>query len=287
MNTSKIAIVTDSTADLPEDVAKKSGIHVIANLVVVDGVAVEDGKGLSRQDFYSSLPKMKNLPTTATASAGVYHQLYEKLFQQGINHIISIHPPLKLSGIINAANMAAITFNKRVSVIDSETVSLGLGFQAIAAAEAAARGAALETILSIIIEMKKRIRLVAMLDTLEYLRRSGRVNWARARLGDLISIKPFVEVKMGQVFSLGETRTYRKGFVRMLDMLRSLGPLERLAILHTNAENTARQLLDTYCGHFPFEPLIINVTTVIGSHVGPNGLGFIAVLQKPPVLATE
>ncbi len=280
MNNSDIAIVTDSTADIPEDLANKSGIYVIPNLVVIDGVAVEDGKGMSRQDFYLALPKMKSLPTTATASAGVYHQLYERLFQQGINHIISIHPSLQLSGILNAANMAATAFNKRVVVIDSENISLGLGFQALAAAEAVARGATLDAILSMLTEMKKRIHLVAMLDTLEYVRRSGRVNWARARLGDFLSIKPFIEVKMGQVLSLGETRTYRKGFIRILEMLRGLGPLERLAILHTNAENAAHQLLDEYYVKIVSEPLIVNVTTVIGSHVGPNALGFVAVLPR-------
>lgn len=281
MNNSNIAIVTDSTADIPEDVAKKAGIYVIPNIVVMDGVAVEDGKGMSRQEFYVQLPKMKNLPTTATASAGIYHQIYEKLFLLGINHIISIHPSLQLSGIINAASMAAAEFNKRVSVIDSENISLGLGFQAIAAAEAATKGATLESILAMLIGMKKRIHLIAMLDTLEYVRRSGRVNWARARLGNFFSIKPFIELKMGQVISLGESRTYRKGFARILELLQGLGPLERLAILHTNAENNALQLLDEYRERIACEPLIVNVTTVIGSHVGPNGIGFVAVSQKP------
>ncbi len=280
MNSAKIAIVTDSTADIPEEIAIKTGIHVIPNLVIMDGVAIEDGIGVTRQDFYTALPTMKNLPTTATASVGVYHQLYEKLFQQGINHIFSIHPPLNFSGIINAANMAAEAFNKCVTVIDSENISLGMGFQVLAAAEESARGATVDTISSVISAMKKRVHLVAMLDTLEYIRRSGRVSWARARLGNLLSIKPFIEVKMGQVISLGEARTYHKGFLRILGLLKNLGPLERLAILHTNAENNAHQLLEEYCEKIASEPLIINVTTVIGSHVGPNGIGFVAVPQK-------
>jgi DegV family protein with EDD domain len=280
MNYSKIAIVTDSTSDIPEEIAIKSGIHVIPNLVIMDGVAVEDGKGITRKDFYTALPTMKQLPTTATASAGVYQQLYEKLFQQGVNHIFSIHPSLHFSGILNAANMAADAFNQHVSVIDSENITLGLGFQVLAAAEAAARGATVDTISSILMEMKKRVHLVAMLDTLEYIRRSGRVSWARARLGNLLSIKPFIEIKMGQVVSLGEARTYRKGFIRILELLKTLGPLERLAVLHTNAENNAHQFLEEYCEKIASEPLIINVTTVIGSHVGPNGLGFVAVPQS-------
>jgi len=280
MNISKIAIVTDSTADIPEKLAEDAEVNIIPNLVVIDGKAVEDGKGMSRQDFYSALPEMKNFPTTATASAGVYHQMYEKLFHQGYNHIISIHPPLQFTGILNAANMAAAAFNKRVSIYDSENLSLGLGFQVLAAAEAAARGATVDTILALLNEMKKRIHLVAMLDTLEYIRRSGRVNWARARLGGFLSIKPFVEVKKGEVVSLGETRTSHKGFLRILEMLINLGPLERLAILHTNAENTAHQLLNAYHMKTIFKPMIVNVTTVIGSHVGPNGLGYVAVLKK-------
>ena len=128
-------------------------------------------------------------------------------------------------------------------------------------------------------EWRPRAHVIAMLDTLEYLRRSGRVSWARARLGNLLRIKPFVEVKSGGVVSLGETRTRRKGIERLHQFLNEQGSLERLAILHTNAEQDARQFLADLDFPIPANPLIVNVTTVIGTHVGPNGLGFATVVH--------
>ena len=276
----KIAIVTDSTADIPYSLTEKNQIHVVPNLVIIDGQSIEDGRELSRRKFYESLPRMKSLPTTATASSGSYEELYKSLFEQGFTHILSIHASSFLSGIVNAASLAAQAFNERVRVIDSQNVSLGLGFQVLAAAEAAKQGASLENLVKRLEELRQRIHLVAMLDTLEYVRRSGRVSWARARLGELLRIKPFVEVRRGQVFSLGEARTYRKGFARLMEMLQGMGTLERLAILHTNAEVEANQFLKSLSPHLPETPLIVNVTTVIGTHVGPNGLGFVAVVKS-------
>ena len=155
---------------------------------------------------------------------------------------------------------------------------MGLGFQVLAAAEAAANGAHLDDILKIVAGVQQRIRLYAMLDTLEYIRRSGRVSWARARLGEILRIKPFIELKNGHVFSLGEARTYQKGISRLYEHLANLGPIERLAILHTNAEEQARQFIARLEINIPDPILIVNVTTIIGTHVGPNGIGFTAVL---------
>jgi len=276
----KIAIVTDSTADIPYSLTDENQIHVVPNLVIIDGQSIEDGRELSRWKFYESLPRMKSLPTTATASSGRYEELYKSLFEQGFTHILSIHASSFLSGIFNAASLAAQAFNGRVRVIDSQNVSLGLGFQVLAAAEAARQGASLENLVKRLEELRQRIHLVAMLDTLEYVRRSGRVSWARARLGELLRIKPFVEVRRGQVFSLGEARTYRKGAARLMEILQGMGALARLAILHTNAELEANQFLKSLSPHLLETPLIVNVTTVIGTHVGPNGLGFVAVVKS-------
>jgi DegV family protein with EDD domain len=157
---------------------------------------------------------------------------------------------------------------------------MGLGFQVLAAAEAIAHQASISEVLSLLTEVRSRVRVVAMLDTLEYVRRSGRVSWARARLGGLLQVKPFVEVREGgKVISLGETRTRSKGITRLKELMLGMGELERLAILHTRAEADARQILNDLKNLLPFEPLIVNVTTVIGTHVGPNGLGFAAVVK--------
>jgi DegV family protein with EDD domain len=274
-----IAIVTDSTADIPHHLAEQHRIHIVPNILVINGQSVEDGKGFSRQEFYRQLPGMKNLPTTATASSGTYQALYEMLFQEGSDRILSIHASSRLSGIYNAASAAAQAFEGRVQVVDSRQVTLGLGFQVLGAAEAAAEGLALEAILARLEQLRERVRVVAMLDTLEYVRRSGRVSWARAGLGNLLSIKPFIEIKDGLVQSRGEVRTRSKGIARLLEQLRNLGPLERLAILHTNAEEDARRLLESADPRLASSPLVVNVTTVVGTHAGPKALGFAAVIQ--------
>jgi DegV family protein with EDD domain len=273
-----IAIVTDSTADIPEEQAERHNIHVVPNILVIDGRSLEDGKGITRQEFYTSLPSMKAFPTTATASSGTYQQLYQHLFQEGFSQILSIHAASLLSGIFNAASLAAQAFGECVRVIDSHYVTLGLGFQALAAAEAALHEP-IESILALIEDMRQRVRVIAMLDTLEYVRRSGRVSWARAHLGELLQIKPLVEIRSGRVFRLGEERTRRKGIERLLRHLRDLGKLERLAILHTNAEDEAQRILDDLRLDLPVQPFCVNVTPIIGAHVGPNGLGFAAVVR--------
>jgi DegV family protein with EDD domain len=273
----EIAIVTDSTADIPAEYAERYQIRVIPNIIIIDGKSLEDGVDITRQEFYEKLVSMKTLPTTATASSGAYQQLYERLLGQGAKNILSIHASSLLSGIYNAAHIAAQEFQDRVLVIDSQQLSLGLGFQVLQAARAASRGESLPTLLSIIEDVRRRIRLIAMLDTLEYIHRSGRVSWARARLGNLLRIKPFVEVKDGSVLSLGEARTYQRGVARLRELLIHQGPIEQLAILHTNAEENARRFLSNLPLPLPENPLLVNVTSVIGTHTGPNGIGFTVV----------
>lgn len=273
-----IAIVTDSTADIPTELLEKYGVHVIPNYVIIDGKSYADGQDISRREFYENLPQMDQIPTTAAASSGEYQQLYESLIQMGAHHIISIHCSGLLSGIYNAARLAAASFGDRIHVIDSQSITLGLGFQVLTAAEARLAHP-VEMILEQLTEVRKRARVIAMLDTLEYVRRGGRVSWARARIGDLLRLKAFVEVREGHVISLGESRTRRKGMDRLIELIRSLGALERLAILHSNAEDDARQILDRLAIKPPLDAYVVNVTTVIGTHVGPNGLGAAAIVK--------
>jgi len=275
----KIALVTDSTCDLPSDLVTAHKIHVVPNILVMDGRSVEDNKEFSRQEFYTQLPDMATFPTTSTASLGTYQALYEQLFSDGYDQILSIHCSNELSGIFNAASTAAQSVSGQVIVIDSRQVSLGLGFQILEAIEAINQGVSPGSIAERLQQIRKRLRLVAMLDTLEYVRRSGRISWARASLGALLNLKPFVEVIDGNVLSMGEVRTRKKGIARLLEMMQSPKPLKRFAILHTNAEEDARRLLKTLAPDVPTIPLLVNVTTAIGAHVGPNGLGFVALFQ--------
>lgn len=276
----KVAIVTDSTADIPAGLVASNHIEIVPNLIIMDGKSHIDNEEISRNEFYERMPHMKSLPTTATASTGAYQDLYDRLFKQGFETILSIHASQLLSGIFNAASGAAQAFGDRVHVIDSGQVTMSLGWQVLAAAEAAARGLPSEDILQQVSDVHRRVRLIAMLDTLEYVKRSGRISWARASLGGLLQIKPFIEVREGHILRMGEARTRQKALERLLVMLHALGPLERLAVLHTNAEKDARNLLTQVKQIIDFQPLVINATPVIGTHVGPNCLGFAVVTDR-------
>ena len=276
MNT---AIVTDSTADIPSEIAQQKNIEVVPAIIVMNGNSFKDGQGISREQFYERMTTMEALPTTATPSAGTFHKVYEKLFLEGAQAILSLHVASQLSGIYNTAKMAAQTFGERVHVFDSGSISMGLGFQVIAAAEAVAQKASIEKIIQRIVELQRKIRVIAMLDTLENIRRSGRVSWATARIGSFLRIKLFVEVKDGTVLNLGQARTRRKGIDHLMGLIHDLGPLERLAVLHSNAEADARKMLAELELELPESPHIVNITPVIGTHVGANGLGVAAVLK--------
>jgi DegV family protein with EDD domain len=272
-----IAIVTDSTSDISPDLAAMHDIHVVPAILVIDGRNLEDGQGISREELYRQLPSMKSNPTTAVPSTGTFQHIYEDLLIKGAEKIISIHVSSILSGMVNAALLAAKDFGNRVHVIDSCHVTLGLGYQVIAAAQAARNGLSLSEIQKVIEEIRKHIHLVAMLDTLEYARRSGRISWARYNLSTMLQIKPFVGVESGKVIRMGESRTRQKGIQRLQHMLSELSPLKHLAVLHTNAEADALQFAEHFKASVENYPLIINVTSIIGVHVGPNGLGFVAV----------
>lgn len=274
MENAKVSIVTDSTADIPEHLLEEYAITQIPNILVIGNQAYEDGKDISRAEFYARLPEMDPLPTTATPPVAKFQQAYEKLLSSGSSHVLSIHASGTLSGIFNSARLAAQEFPGRVEVFDSQFITLGLGFQCLDAAEAALDGMTIETIMKIAEVARKKARVIAMLDTLEYVRRSGRVSWAKARIGNLLRLKPFIEVRDGAVHSLGETRTRRKGIERLIEIIHRQGAMKRLAILHTNAESEARQILEDLNPRLSTKPEVVFVTTIIGAHVGPKGLGF-------------
>ncbi|HKJ27055.1 MAG TPA: DegV family protein, partial [Anaerolineales bacterium] len=231
----KIAVVTDSTADLSDQETQENKITVVPAILVVDGKEFLDGKGMSREDYYDMMPTLTPPPTTSAPSSGMFADAYQNLFQNGVDHIVSIHVASTLSGIVNAAKVAADSFGEeRVTLIDSGQLSMGLGFQVLAAAKAALEGQ-VESVLDAIEDLRSRIQVIAMIDSLEQLKKSGRVSWLKSSLGSLLRIKLFLEVAEGSVLRLGEARTRGKAIQRMVEMLQSVGPLEQLAVLHTNA----------------------------------------------------
>ncbi|OQY35598.1 MAG: hypothetical protein B6I38_01395 [Anaerolineaceae bacterium 4572_5.1] len=275
----RTAIVTDSTSDIPASLREKYNIFEIPAILVIEGKESLDGVGISRNEFYNRMPTMNTAPTTAAPSVGSFQNLYRHLFDEGYTEIISIHASSKLSGIFNSARIAAQGFKENINVIDSQQLTLGLGFQVIAAAKAAIQKLPVEKILARITNIQKRVNVVALLDTLEYVRRSGRVSWAKASLGTLLHIKPFLTLANGTAQSFGASRSRKKGVLRLLNLLQALGPLEYLAILHSNAKEDAQRFFESYPHDLPEQTFIVNVTTIIGTHVGPNGLGYAAVVK--------
>ncbi len=280
----KIGVVTDSTSDLPGDLAQRFGVEVVPTILVVEGKQYADGKDLSRGDFYARLPAMQTFPTTAAPSIGEFSARYQKLLDSGCDFVLSIHAASQLTAVCDIARQAADDFPGRVAIVDSGSLSLGLGFQALAAAEAAESGADVETAIASIADVRRRLRVFAALDTMDYLRRSGRVPAAVTLLGGMLSIKPLIELTDGLLKPAGATRTTRQADERMAALLKAGLPIERLAILHTGAESRARgflsRLMEECRRDLPREILVVNVATVIGAHVGPNGLGFAAVRAK-------
>jgi DegV family protein with EDD domain len=277
----KLGIVTDSTCDLPAYLVEEHGIQVVPCLLILDGKEYADGEGLSRDEFYRRLPDLKRAPTTASPSIGGFAARYQNLLAAGCEHIVSIHAAGPLTSMIGTAQQAANEFPGRVTVVDSLSLSLGLGFQVLAAAETADEG--LAAALAAIESTRVRLHVFAALDTLEYVRRSGRVPAAIGVLGSLLSIKPVIELTEGQVKAISAVRTTRQANERMLNFMRQGGKLQRLAILHTGSEKRAHDFLNRLMMEMnqalPRDILLVNVTTVIGTHVGPNGLGFAAVRE--------
>lgn len=273
------AIVTDSTSDIPASLLEELNIHQIPADLILENKTYQDGFDLSRNEFYDRLPTLEKLPTTAAPSAGRFQELFERLFNQGYTEIISIHAASALSGIYNAARLAANEFSETIHVLDSEQLSLGLGFQVLEAARGVADKLPLEEILSKVKSIQKRLYVFALLDTFTYIHRSGRVSWAKARLGSLLNIKPIVELKKGQVLNRGIARARGNGLRQLGEYLGNLGSLEQLAVLHTNAAEAGKDFIQRFSPPYIPTPMLVNVTTIIGTHVGPNGVGFAAVVK--------
>ena len=275
----KVHIVTDSTADIPPELVDEYGITVVPAVVVVGEKQYVDGEGLSRAEFYRRLPQMNPLPTTAAPAVGVFAEAYRAALAEA-DAVVGIFLASTLSSIYQNGLLAAESFGGRVHVVDSGQLTLGLGFQVLEAARVARAGGGVQDVLAAVASIQQRVRLVAMLDTLEFLRRSGRVSWAKARLGSLLQIKPFLEVRNGEVLSLPAVRTRRKGLARLAEHVQTWGALDYLALLHTGAPDDAQALLAAAVTEgLVLPPMKVLVTTVIGTHVGPRGVGAVGVLK--------
>jgi DegV family protein with EDD domain len=274
-----IRIVTDSTCDLPEDIIAEYGISVVPLYVNFGDQGYLDGIELSREEFYTRLPDSHPLPTTATPSPQKFAQVYQKLAAEGATEILSIHISISLSATVDQARLGAQeTQVAPVTVLDSGQLSLGMGRMVLTAAKAAAAGLAKDVIVSLVKDQGTRTHVFAALDTLEFLRRSGRMNWAVAGLGSLLQIKPLLKMHGGTPES-ERIRTRECAIKRVIELVEEVGPLEELALVHTHAPEEAETLRQRSAHLFPAgrAPLFAEVTPVIGTHIGPGAVGFACV----------
>ncbi|HEY46797.1 MAG: hypothetical protein AMJ88_01350 [Anaerolineae bacterium SM23_ 63] len=273
MTKPSVAIVTDSIADIPSEQVKTLKISVVPAILIIEGQSYIDGEEISREEFYHRMPTMSEPATTAIPSSIAFEKEYRRLLDSGYERVLSIHVASQLSGMINAASQAAQAFNERVRIFDSKSLTMGLGFQVMEAAEASLRGQSFDAVLDVARSARDRVRLVALIDSLEYLKRSGRISWLRASLGDLLQMKLLVNVIDGVVGRLGIARTHRKGIIQLLSHVKSWGSLERIAVLHSAIPDEASAFADKVRYLCANPPLIVDVTTLIGTHVGPKAIG--------------
>jgi DegV family protein with EDD domain len=225
--------------------AERLGITVIPSYIIFGSEAYRDGVDLTKQQFYDKLATSRVIPTTATPPIAAYEETYRRLAED-TSEILSIQLAANLSTLHSTAAVAARNVSSaagvRIDVVDSGQVTMGYGWMAVAAAQAAQHGQTLDQIISMVEGMKPRSRILAVLDTLEYVYRGGRVGWAQALIGTLLRVKPIIEVRLGAVNLIARTRTMDRSLDHLVGLIRELGPVERATVVHANAEAWAEQL---------------------------------------------
>jgi len=277
----KVKIVTDSTCDLPLSWVEELGITVIPCYVNMNGKSYLDGIDLSRELFFKTLPTTNPLPTTSAPGMDAFIKAYQKLAADGADGIISIHISETLSNINNVAKIAAESFDLvPVRVIDSGQLSMGLGLLALAGAKLAKEGASLDQVEAEILRKKPLTNAFAQLETLEYLRRGGRLSFALHGLGNLLEIKPITKMNNG-VSGVEMKRTRKKAHQRFLEIAKDLGPAEMVGIIHADAYQSALQVRDELKDIWPDQdPIISFVTPAIGAHVGPGTICIVCIQKE-------
>ena len=277
-----VQIVVDSTADIPSDRARELGIEVVPLTVMFGDQSFRDGVDLDGPSFYQKLSNIPVMPTTSTPPPALFEETYRRLIANGATGLLSMHISAKLSGTFSAARQGAemVTADTGVpiEVVDSDTVSGGFGLPAEMVARDARNGADLAALKAHTESLCSRVRVIAVLDTLEFLQRGGRIGRARAMLGTLLNVKPLIEVRDGQVLPLENVRTRSKALERMGQIVSGMGDLEALAIVASDSV-VADQITKVADGfwHGPIERFALG--PVVGTHAGPGAGGIVAITR--------
>ncbi len=277
-----VRVVTDSTADLPPEVAAELAITVVPLQVIFGEESFRDGVDLTSEQFFARLAGTHDLPRTSQPSVGEFQRVYEELAGQ-TERIVSVHLSSRFSGTVETARQAAQAFagRCRIEVIDSGTVSMAMGLAVIAAARAAHWGADLDFCAERARSVLRRQRLAVALATLEYLRRGGRIGRAQAFLGGLLRLKPVLTIRDGEAFPLSRARTHKKALEEVLRVCLSDGEVVEAAVMHTTNPEDGQYLADEIARRCPGIPIHVGrIGPVIGVHGGPGLVGVCVVLAE-------
>ena len=272
----KIAVVTDSTSDLPVNITEQHGITIIPLNVHIEDETYLDGITISADEMYRRLPDQKIIPTTSAPSVGSFIEVYDKL---GKSHdaVISIHLSSKLSLTNNSAVQAATDLNKKgakIEVVGTEQASMALGWIAVQVAEKIAAGGSLEEVVALAKSASKRASFIGMVDTLEYLIRGGRIGKAQGLVGSILRIRPILTLIEGVAHPAGRVRNRTKGIARLKEMVAETAPLDKLAVLYTTDKEDAEKIADAVAEHNPEgRPIVAQLGPVVGNYLGPGTLG--------------
>ncbi|MDQ3443825.1 MAG: DegV family protein [Chloroflexota bacterium] len=277
-----IAIVTDSTSDLPVEIQRQFGISVIPLNVHFGQETLRDGIDLSADEFMGRLAISDKLPTTSQPAVGTFETAFRSLAETH-DQILCVLISSKLSGTVQSARLAAdlVAETITVEVVDSLNVAYALGFQAIRAAQLADQAMPLAGIVSILTAEVDLYHIVFFVETLEHLHRGGRIGKAAQLLGTLLQLKPLLRVEEGQVVPFERSRTRSKATAALIDFARELSDIEQAAVLYNTTPNDARDLAASLGEMLGMEQVpVLHIGPVISAHVGPGVLG-IVVKEAP------
>ena len=270
-----VRIVTDSACDLPDEVCQELGIEVVPLTIRFGEREYVDRKELSVEAFWRELQASPVLPETAAPSVGAFEETFRRLADAGADGIVCINISSKLSATMQSAQVAAKALEGQtpVEIIDSESASMGIGNLALYAARRASGGASVDEIVQEVDDRRTRQKVFATLDTLEYLRKGGRIGGAQAMLGTMLSIKPIIEVANGVVEEAGKVRTRSKAIRALLEKVPQ-GKVESVSVLHAMAPEVDDFLRELEPRVGDAEIVVGTIGPVVGVHTGPGVLGF-------------
>jgi DegV family protein with EDD domain len=282
---SRVAVVTDSASDFDPARAAALGIAIVPLLVSFGNDTFSAGVDMSRDEFWAKVKTPGSpIATTAACSPGTFQIAYQKAFDDGADSIVSVHVADTLSGTIKAAQVARKSFADRdIQIVDSMSASMGEGMLAELAVEMASAGSSAAEIAAALERRRVDLQVYLALETLEYLKRGGRISGAQAAIGTLLSVKPIIEIKDGTVETTERVRTRGKARERLIELF-ATRPMERLSILHTtdaDVEAFAEQLIPRIPGGIDRAKVTIDlVGPSVGPHLGPGCVGAVALYRE-------